>query len=91
MSDTKHTPGPWIDWATLEWIHDPQRLLTRTEDARLIAAAPDLLAALSEAADYIKDLDGGDIHTETGWKSEELCAVWVKCRDAIAAAKALTP
>jgi len=42
-----------------------------------------MLDALQLAADYIRDLDGGDPKTETGWKSEELLDVWQKARDAI--------
>lgn len=45
MSGGKHTPGPWLDWRTLEWRRDPQELLEDTANARLMAAAPELLAA----------------------------------------------
>lgn len=44
---------------------------------------PDLVDALTLAAEHIKDLDGGDPKTETGWKSEELLEVWLKARAAI--------
>lgn len=56
-------------------------------NAHLIAAAPDLLSALELAADYIKDLDGGEPSTETGWKSDELLDVWLKATAAIARAR----
>lgn len=46
MSAFNGTPGPWLDWSTMEWLREPQKLLANTADARLIAAAPDLLAAL---------------------------------------------
>ena len=42
-----------------------------------------LRAALELAADYIKDLDGGDQRSETGWKSDELLDVWLKTRAAL--------
>jgi len=56
-------------------------------NARLIAAAPDMLAALRSAADFIKDRDGGDPSTETGWKSDEYLAEWLRINAAIAKAE----
>ena len=63
---TYHTPGPWetsvlsdgTQWQVCEpgagdWIADCKN----AEDARLIAAAPDLLAALESVRDY---WSGGD-------------------------------
>lgn len=35
---------------------------------------------LGSAADFIKDRDGGDQHTETGWKSDEALDVWQRLR-----------
>lgn len=46
-----------------------------------------MIAALELAADHIKDLDGGDANTKTGWKSEESLSVWLKVRTAIIEAK----
>lgn len=65
MSDSKHTPGPWAlfnDGESREWIVMPvmrEGDIARVEsgnteaDARLIAAAPDLLAALKQTTDFL--------------------------------------
>ncbi len=45
MSTGEPTPGPWLDWDTLEWRCEPRKLLESAANARLMAAAPDLLAA----------------------------------------------
>ena len=39
------TPGPWLDRDGY-WTQDPNRLLTRTEDARIMGCAPELLECL---------------------------------------------
>lgn len=77
MSDTKHTPGPWVShWSKYrdgEFIvqteHASRRVLASFDcdgdgpdeqsmaDARLIAAAPDLLAVLKVAKFWL-DVDG---------------------------------
>lgn len=55
-SETKHTPGPWLDWDTFEWLYEPRRLLTDPANARLMAAAPEMLEALQEdVADFWGD------------------------------------
>lgn len=45
--------------------------------------ADEMLEALEEAAAWIKELDGGDMTTETGWKSGDLLDVWLKLHAAI--------
>lgn len=59
---TNHTPGPWkpirdLSSKMLEiWADDGDRWIgevQRKEDARLIAAAPDLLAACDSALGYL--------------------------------------
>jgi hypothetical protein len=56
-------------------------------NARLIAAAPDLLAVLKDVSDIIRDCDGGNSETETGWASEELLDMWMRVNAAIAKAE----
>jgi len=74
MSKTKHTPGPWRFYDTYPndgeyaevfgpWgpdYHDriPVCGPNAIPDARLIAAAPDLLAALREAIRYLHGYEG---------------------------------
>jgi hypothetical protein len=76
---SKHTPGPWnlypnnaSDWVVRKMFSDGQesheiaRCQSGMDNARLIAAAPDLLAALKmavsalERSDYIQ-MDGDSV------------------------------
>lgn len=59
----------------------------RDANARLIAAAPDLFAALDACADAIRSFDGGDQKHETGWKHDELRDAWVKAWGALTKAR----
>lgn len=61
---TTHTPGPWaVDYETSEvgplvWSKKPEKQIAQAFDgpnARLLAAAPDLLAALENLADMYRD------------------------------------
>ena len=73
MTNTQHTPGPWHvdingegaitapDGALIARLHNASRDDLREANARLIAAAPDLLAALQAVADYWA---GGDVPAE---------------------------
>ena len=63
---SKHTPGPWIVTGPhdVPWVStcDHRTILPQTmADARLIAAAPDLLEALKDAVEIIEGtgLDAG--------------------------------
>jgi hypothetical protein len=72
MTQTKHTPGPWSDttgtsvWAGEKLVaavygDDPECKVDErmAANARLMAAAPDLLFQLMAASNYIDAL-GGD-------------------------------
>ena len=67
MKETKHTPGPWqidpdsdllISNADLYSVGDTIARAATKADARLIAAAPDLLGALMMVLDDPQALDG---------------------------------
>lgn len=65
---SKHTPGPWKVGAASSAVYEPSNdaraialmptanwaIETREANARLIAAAPELLAALREAVPYME-------------------------------------
>lgn len=93
----KHAPGPWDYFVgnangrglirieqsgTGQHIASMQRGAVSGANARLIAAAPDLLAALEELADAFKGDDGLERAMNIGLDSEILAA-----RAAIAKAK----
>ena len=66
MAEGKHTPGPWrsntafreLDCNLLCSVSGPDGVIARSikkpDDARLIAAAPDLLAASMKAANELR-------------------------------------
>lgn len=67
MTQAKHTPGPWVvredarDWAIIgpepSWVTGVDRRNHNAEaNARLIAAAPELLAALEKVRDDLADI-----------------------------------
>lgn len=81
---TKHTPGPWFSrkgqrdgtWKVHD-IEDAEGLLLaeaiKSADARLIAAAPDLLAACIEARKVYDDGDCADCGASDGDGHDETC------------------
>ena len=91
-----YTPGPWdrelrfvvphnVDannFHGIAKVYGPDR----EANARLIAAAPDLLAALERTNDLIH-YHLGDPTQEDGWKNEEIHEAWLAARTAIAKAK----
>jgi len=90
-----HTPGPWTAIETPESSHHDWRIkATRLfigvatdnseADARLIAAAPELLAAL-ESLSYAFEARMGD------WENADFHAVYRDAIAAIAKAKGIAP
>ncbi len=59
----------------------------RDADAHLIAAAPDLYAALEQAAEIIRDRDGGNQADETGWADPDMMDAWVSAITAMKKAR----
>ena len=76
MSDSRHTPGPWVVTTDLRQddeiicdmlneqgyvaITKGQKLANWRDDAKLIAAAPDLLEALQELRDLMQGVIDGE-------------------------------
>lgn len=99
-SRTKHTPGPWntviLNGDRIAVVaHDSSDVATLTQashaDARLIAAAPELLAALEAAipalirlGDFVGNVDPGGA---SGMGRIDRCALILQAREAIAKAK----
>lgn len=88
-----HTPGPWA-WDGKFTVTitnadgDSMSFRTLPENARLIAAAPDLLAALKTllAIDAVRYAnDKGPVHK--GWQSDELVTAIFQADDAITKAE----
>ena len=81
MADSKHTPGPWrvapefpdvilgsggtgYQIRDMDWSH-PRPVLVA--DMRLIAAAPDMLAALENVLSYLSEGDTLDPVHDGAW------------------------
>lgn len=83
-----HTPGPWINRGGLILVDDGAAFNSpqvgdafKTEDANLIAAAPDLLGALKVALDDIEHLLTGA--AAMGWTTDNEAATVRRGRAAI--------
>ena len=89
MKTTLHTPAPWqvsplgnvmkksLKIASIEQMPSNNES-ERIANAHLIAAAPDLLSALENLADYVFAFEG----------KQNICtSVWMDAREAIAKAK----
>ena len=84
---SKHTPGPWrvAVWNVYAKSENPVARASSVGDARLIAAAPDMLEALEE---LVGTLDDGD----TVWMDVETKRpVTEKARAIIAKATGVAP
>lgn len=87
MSGVKHTPGPWITFQprgdgsvpvrtdglglTICYVHDGA-ICDAIANARLIAAAPDLLAIAIKSHEPYEGLSEDDIHSLYGPEEAEL-------------------
>lgn len=67
MNKNKHTPGPWIevynecaDETSVQDAQGTKVAIPFGHNARLIAAAPELLEALEFASRWLKDRHGQD-------------------------------
>ena len=90
MSNAKHIPGPWHVRVEI-WATDPSILIAEcctldgpTEalaNARLIAAAPELLAACKTALVVVSEIADIDNESRAGWAHREQDATiqqWVE-------------
>jgi hypothetical protein len=88
-----HTPGPWhVAPGDDRYVFSPHNAApvascSSKANAALIAEAPNMLAVLKELPDIIKDFDGGNPETETGWASEEMLDLWMRVNAVIAKAE----
>jgi len=68
----KHTPGPWSSWAHY-WSYcgkENAHPVASEADARLIAAAPDLLHELGKISDALGHGEHVTIEPNSVWASE---------------------
>ena len=100
MSAPKHTQGPWIarpdpnsilpdSLVTDNWCIGVEGSIDKVavcsaRDARLIAAAPDLLEALQDVVPELEYMAGGMTHSL--WKTKKAKECLERVRDAIAKA-----
>lgn len=85
MTKAKHTPGPWVETSLDGWdgvrpensnLAVCKLVENNPENARLIAAAPDLLEAVRAAQDLVEwfmqhSRQADHAHSELGQKLEE--------------------
>lgn len=96
--NTKHTPGPWDVDSHGNIVQGPGRykiaitsatsIADRSDgaDARLIAAAPELLEALKDLVSQLPEMDA-DQPLPGADAVDVLCFVWPKIKAAIAKAE----
>jgi len=81
---SKHTAGPWVAVGSTVYFSNKGGIsLERAPDpeanARLIAAAPDLLIALKQVNDcLVKCLTGGEVSAKLAGKSIEAAALLIE-------------